>query len=117
MLRRLGQTNVTTVGDGLLAVVACRTTHFDLIFMDIMMPELNGWEATKQIRALPPPGRPPLIAALTASCSVDDRRNCFEAGMDRILTKPIVVAELADAVDAACLAVTTFHNSPADLSA
>jgi two-component system NtrC family sensor kinase len=117
MLRRLGQTNITAVADGLLAVVACRTTHFDLIFMDIMMPELNGWEATKQIRALASTGVRPLIAALTAISSVEDRRNCFEAGMDRILTKPIIVAELADAVDAAVLAVSNFHNSPADVSA
>jgi CheY-like chemotaxis protein len=117
MLRRLGQNNITTVADGLMAVVTCRTTHFDLIFMDIMMPELNGWEATKQIRALLSAGVRPLIAALTGVSSVEDRRNCIEAGMDRILTKPIVVAELADAVDAAILAVTNFHNSAADISA
>jgi CheY-like chemotaxis protein len=116
MLRRLGQTNVTTVADGLLAVEACRTTHFDLIFMDIMMPVLNGWEATQQIRAHPS-GTRVYIAALTAISSSEDRHQCLEAGMDRVLSKPIVVSELAEAVDAACRALVSYHNLPADASA
>jgi signal transduction histidine kinase/CheY-like chemotaxis protein len=116
MLRRLGQTNVTTVADGLLAVEACKTTHFDLIFMDIMMPVLNGWEAAQQIRAHPSGSRV-FIAALTAISSTEDRQQCLEAGMDRVLSKPIVVSDLVDAVDAASRALVRYHNLPADVSA
>jgi signal transduction histidine kinase/CheY-like chemotaxis protein len=116
MLRRLGQSNVTTVSDGQLAVDACRTTYFDVIFMDIMMPELNGWEATAQIRELPA-GRRVFVVALTATSSSEDRQKCLEAGMDRIITKPISPQELADGLEAATQAYMTSHNPAAEVSA
>jgi signal transduction histidine kinase/CheY-like chemotaxis protein len=116
MLRRLGQNNVTTVNNGRLAVDACRTTLFDVIFMDIMMPELNGWEATEEIRGLPS-GLRVYIVALTAMSSSEDRQKCLAAGMDRVVAKPIVPNELAASLEAAALSNAAYHNSAADISA
>jgi CheY-like chemotaxis protein len=116
MLRRLGQNNVTTVNNGQLAVDACITTVFDVIFMDIMMPEMDGWEATVQIRALPCGPRVHIVA-LTAISSSEDRQKCLSLGMDSVITKPIVPNELADALDAATQAHLAYHNSAADISA
>ncbi len=114
MLRRIGQTNVTTVNNGHEAVETCFTTRFDLIFMDIMMPEMDGWDATLQIRALPGPRV--FIVALTANVSSEDRKRCIEVGMDRVVTKPIQIKELTAAVDAAIQAYLMYHNSSADQS-
>ena len=100
MLVRLGQKNVTIASDGRQAVDACRTSRFDLIFMDIMMPEMNGWEATRQIRAFI--ALPALyIVALSANVLTEDRQKCFASGMDGVVTKPIQLAELERAVAAA----------------
>ena len=101
MLIRLGQKNVTIAGDGRQAVDACRTSRFDLIFMDIMMPEMNGWEATRQIRAFIAPSPAVYIVALSANVLTEDRQKCFAIGMDGVVTKPIQPAELERAVAAA----------------
>jgi signal transduction histidine kinase/CheY-like chemotaxis protein len=115
MLRRLGQLNVTLVNDGQEAVDACLTTRFDLIFMDIMMPELNGWDATVLIRALPGPRV--FIVALTANVSREDRKHCLDVDMDRVITKPIQMIALADSLDAVAAIRLTLRNSQPDVSA
>lgn len=99
MLVRLGQKNVTIAGDGRQAVDACRASRFDLILMDIMMPEMSGWEATRQIRAFI--ATPVYIVALSANVLAEDRQKCFAVGMDGVITKPIQPAELERAVVAA----------------
>jgi CheY-like chemotaxis protein len=103
MLRRLGHTNVTTVGDGQQAVDVCATGTFDMILMDLMMPVMNGWAASARIRATA--GTPVFIAALTAASAREDLQKCLDVGMDQVLRKPIQVAELAAAVDLALLKV------------
>jgi CheY-like chemotaxis protein len=105
MLIRLGQRNIAIVSDGKQAVDVCRTTRFDLILMDIQMPAMNGWEATRHIRALG--GTPTNIVALTANASTDDRKKCFDVGMDGVVTKPIQISELVRTVDGA---VELYHN-------
>jgi len=99
MLSRLGQKNVTNVNDGKEAVYACRTTRFDFIFMDIMMPVMDGVEATRQIHLL---GDPKIfICALTADAFTDHHQRYLDAGMDAVVTKPIKPAQLERALKSA----------------
>lgn len=79
---------VEVVGDGLAAVERVRSSHFDLVLMDLQMPGLDGFEATRAIRALPL-ARQPRIVALTANAFDSDVRACREAGMDDFLSKPL----------------------------
>ena len=91
--------DVTVAANGLEAVKAVSNGIFDLVLMDVQMPELDGLEATRCIRrAEHAEQRPRLrIVALTAHAMTSDRDLCVDAGMDGYLTKPIVPAEL-DAV-------------------
>ncbi|MCU4675314.1 ATP-binding protein [Catenovulum sp. 2E275] len=84
--------------DGRDAVFKCRKTQYDLIFMDCIMPEMDGWQATKQIRKerLISPEVP--VAALTANTSESDKLECKKAGMDLFITKPIKLPMLYKAV-------------------
>ena len=84
--------------DGLMAVDAFTASapgHFDLIFMDIQMPNLDGYEATRQIRALDrPDARHIPIIALTANAYKEDMEHATEAGMNAHLSKPIDVVQV-----------------------
>jgi two-component system sensor histidine kinase/response regulator len=81
---------VVVAQDGRKAVEAAASGGFDLILMDVQMPELNGLEATACIRAAESPGRPRVpIVALTAHAMKGDRERCLEAGMDGYLAKPL----------------------------
>jgi CheY-like chemotaxis protein len=73
---------------------------YDLVLMDIQMPQLDGIEATKQIRACEggQPGRRTPVLALTANTLVEDRYACFEAGMDGFLIKPLDRDKLTEAL-------------------
>ena len=72
--------------------------RYDVVLMDIQMPELDGLEATWQIIASNPTGGRPTIVAMTANAMDGDRAMCLAAGMDDYVSKPIRVAELADAL-------------------
>lgn len=82
-----------TASDGVQAVEMADKTPYDLIFMDIQMPRLDGIAATRQIRALYAdtlkPGINPVIVALTANAMLDDRASYLEAGMEEFLSKPL----------------------------
>jgi two-component system, sensor histidine kinase and response regulator len=98
ILRRLGHT-VTLAENGRQAVHAARQEPFDLILMDVQMPELSGWDATREIRQWEQPrGLHTPIIALTARVLTDDRQRCLDAGMDGFLTKPISPEQLASAI-------------------
>jgi len=87
--------HVTVVVDGKQALLAHSSSGFDLILMDVQMPEMDGFEATTEIRkreALS--GRHTPIIALTAHALKEDRERCLSAGMDAYVTKPIRPAEL-----------------------
>ena len=87
-LRRLGH-EVHAVANGQDAVAAWRNGHYDLILMDCQMPVLDGYEATREIRALEAgKGHIPIVA-LTAHAMKDDDAKCMAAGMDHHLTKPL----------------------------
>lgn len=98
MLTRLGYAATVAV-NGLAAVEACRTQPFDLVLMDVQMPELDGLEATRRLRQLP--GPPPTIFAMTANAMQGDREACLAAGMDDYIAKPIRFADLQRAITAA----------------
>jgi CheY-like chemotaxis protein len=91
---------VTVAGNGLLAVEALEHRPFDLVLMDIQMPEMGGIEATKIIRATEAKtGAHTPIVALTAHAMKGDRERCLEAGMDGYLSKPVKSRDLFDAID------------------
>ena len=88
MLRSLGY-RADLVADGVEAVEAVRRVPYDVVFMDLQMPELDGIDATRQIIAEHPQGRRPRIVALTANAFEEDRDACLQAGMDDYVSKPL----------------------------
>lgn len=90
MLEELGCT-VHVASNGHLAVMACSHTTFDLIFMDMQMPEMDGPETTRQLRAFEKENKRPRtpIVALTANAMAEHRELCMQAGMDDYTTKPV----------------------------
>ena len=86
-LKRLGLA-VEIAGDGQRAVALCREQNFDLIFMDIQMPVMDGYEATAHIRRESSGGDVPIVA-MTANAMDGDRERCLAAGMNDYLTKPL----------------------------
>jgi CheY-like chemotaxis protein len=88
LLEKAGHT-VTVVGNGAQAVEMVARSHFDVVLMDIQMPELDGFEATIRIRANEKNGRRVPVIALTAHAMEGDRERCLAAGMDGYLSKPI----------------------------
>ena len=82
---------------GMAALRAASATHYDLILMDLQMPEMDGIEATQRIRRLPGYERTPIVA-LTANSGAEFRDLCSENGLQGFLTKPIQASELGEAV-------------------
>ena len=97
MLARLGY-RVDTVGNGMEAVEAVRTADYDVVLMDVQMPQLDGVAAAGRIRGELPPDRQPPIVGLSASVLAEDRDAGLRAGMDAYLTKPIRSEELSAAL-------------------
>jgi CheY-like chemotaxis protein len=92
MLKRLGY-DCDVVSDGRLALAAVEGERYDVVFMDVQMPELDGLEVTRRVRQSGREG--PWIVAMTAHALEEDRRQCLDAGMDAYLSKPIQLAELS----------------------
>jgi signal transduction histidine kinase/DNA-binding response OmpR family regulator/ligand-binding sensor domain-containing protein/HPt (histidine-containing phosphotransfer) domain-containing protein len=86
---------IESVGNGREAIAALRGADYDLVFMDCHMPEMDGFEATAEIRRLEPTTRRTPIVAMTASALPEDRARCLAVGMDDYLTKPLHRHELS----------------------
>lgn len=89
MLTRLGYKDIDIVFNGLAAVEATRKKHYDLILMDVQMPEMDGLDATREIVKARGEGDYQKIIALTANAMDGDREKCLEAGMDSYMSKPV----------------------------
>jgi CheY-like chemotaxis protein len=100
MLGHLGH-RPEVVPNGAVAVARAQQGTWDLILMDMQMPELDGAGAARAIRKIPgAAGRVPIVA-MTANARAEDRQACVEAGMDGYVSKPIDMDALAEAIDRA----------------
>ena len=90
---------VDAVMNGEQAVRALTQNHYDLILMDVQMPDVDGFAATKMIRALPEPKNKVPIIAITAHALIGDRERCIEAGMDEYVPKPVVAKDIIRLID------------------
>jgi two-component system sensor histidine kinase/response regulator len=98
LLAKLGHA-VMVAADGREAVEAIERESFDLVFMDIQMPDMNGFEATERIRARERITNTKIpIVALTAHAMTGDREKCLAAGMDAYISKPIRRAEVVEVI-------------------
>ena len=98
ILKRLGcYTDI--VSDGLQAVQAAKDNRYDIIFMDVSMPNMDGLEATKQIRELSSDMSSVKIVALTAYTQEEDKLRVFDAGMDAFLSKPVFRKDIVSVIN------------------
>jgi len=99
ILNRMGfETDVA--GNGLEALKLMEKKSYDLIFMDVMMPEMDGITATREIRKKYGEQRPqPTIIALTANVLEEDKKRCFDAGMDDFLPKPVKKDQIREKIE------------------
>src|SRR5438876_10624862 len=88
-LRKIGQFDIREAANGQQAIESVRADLPDLIFMDLKMPVMDGWEATRRIRSLEIGRRIPIIA-LTAQAMAGDEQKALAAGCDDYVAKPIV---------------------------
>ncbi|MFO1461766.1 MAG: PAS domain S-box protein [Verrucomicrobiota bacterium] len=105
LLRKMGY-STDLVADGRKVLEAVRRQRYDVVLMDCQMPELDGYEATRQLRREEASGglgdrRPLYIVALTANAMAGDRERCLACGMDDFLTKPLEEAQLRAALQRA----------------
>jgi len=97
LLLRFGyQTDV--VGNGQEAVNTVSKERYDLLFMDVQMPVMDGLEATRQIRSILTREQRPYIVAMTANALKEDRALCLNAGMDDYMSKPIRATEIPEVI-------------------
>ncbi len=91
--------DIATAADGMAALKICETSSFDLIFMDVRMPELDGRETTRRIRAGNGPNAAVPVIAVTADTAPEDIAACTEAGMTYFVPKPITPPMLLGAIN------------------
>ena len=100
MLGRLGY-RADIAADGLEVLKALQSHHYDVVLMDVQMPEMDGLEATRSIRRMP--GRQPYIIAMTAHAMKGDREECLGVGMNDYVSKPVRIEELNAALQRSCI--------------
>lgn len=101
MLKKFDQI-IELAENGQVAVEKFKSNQFDLVLMDLHMPELDGFEATRQIREIEKSENRPVkvkIYAMTASAVQDERENCMNAGMDGYLSKPFKNHEVLEILE------------------
>jgi CheY-like chemotaxis protein len=97
LLSQLGY-QADVAGNGLEAIAALERQRYDVVLMDVQMPDLDGLEATRQICRRWPPAQRPRIVAMTANAMQGDRELCLGAGMDDYISKPIHTDDLVAAL-------------------
>jgi CheY-like chemotaxis protein len=97
IMERLGY-SADYVGDGLEAVAAVERQQYDVVLMDVQMPDMDGMEATRVIKSRISLERRPRIVALTANATEEDRQACLAAGVDDYLSKPVTAEKLMGAL-------------------
>jgi PAS domain S-box-containing protein len=97
ILQRMGY-RADVAGNGKEVLEALRRQHYDVVLMDVQMPEMDGLEAARHIRAQWEEGSRPRIVAMTANAMQGDREECIAAGMDDYVSKPIEIEELVAAL-------------------
>ncbi|MBI5302564.1 MAG: PAS domain S-box protein [Chloroflexi bacterium] len=112
ILQKMGY-RADVAGNGLETLDALRRQTYDVVLMDVQMPELDGLDATRRIRAEFDPAQQPRIIAMTAEAMQGDREICLAAGMDDYITKPVRVEELARALERATPLVEIANPEPA----
>jgi CheY-like chemotaxis protein len=115
LLGRLGYT-VDLAENGRAAVEAAAARNYNLILMDMQMPEMDGLEATRQIRAQPGPNQSTYIIALTANAMQSDKDACNAAGMNDFLSKPFNRESLAQCITKALTDTGRGHSGQAAAS-
>ncbi|MBR8828691.1 MAG: response regulator [Gomphosphaeria aponina SAG 52.96 = DSM 107014] len=110
LLERMGY-RADIASNGLEVLSALERQEYDLILMDIVMPEMDGITATKEIKKL---AKPPRIIAMTANAMEGDQERCLEAGMDDYISKPIRVQELVASLNKS---KSVSENSPVSIKA
>ncbi|MBN2384699.1 response regulator [bacterium] len=98
ILRRMGY-SPDVANDGREVLDFLKISHFDLVFMDIQMPEMDGFQTTDLLIRTIPPEKRPIIVAMTANALEGDREKCLEAGMDDYISKPIRIEELVHTLE------------------
>jgi len=104
MLERLGL-RADVAGNGREAVDLVKLLRYDVVFMDLNMPEMNGYEAAAEIRRSEGPNQHIRLIALTAEAVIGRREQCLEAGMDDFIVKPVKMEDLIDVLEAIAPAV------------
>jgi CheY-like chemotaxis protein len=105
ILDRLGY-STDVAANGLEVLDALSRQAYDVVLMDMHMPEMDGMEATRLVRKRFPQSQQPAIIALTADAMQGDRERCLAAGMDNYLSKPLRIEELSEV-----LALTAVQHS------
>jgi CheY-like chemotaxis protein len=105
-LERLGY-RADVAGNGKEVLEALSRQAYDVVLMDVQMPEMDGLEATREICRSWPKEQRPKIIAMTANAMQGDREICLEAGMDDYLSKPVRVPDLQAALDRAAALLST----------
>lgn len=98
MLNKLGYKNINIANNGLEALDMIKAKSYDLIFMDMQMPLLDGISTTKKIRELGDKIKQPYIIAMTASALSSDKEKCLQVGMNNYISKPIKSETIAEAL-------------------
>ncbi|MBW2690042.1 MAG: response regulator, partial [Deltaproteobacteria bacterium] len=98
ILERMGY-HADIAGNGLEALQALERQAYDIIFMDMQMPEMDGLKASRQITRDWPAAQRPIIIAMTANTLAGDRERCLEAGMDDYIAKPVSIPEIHAALE------------------
>jgi len=100
LLQQMGY-RADVASNGIEAVESIERQPYDVVLMDVQMPEMDGLAAAREINRRWPDGTRPRIVAMTANAMQGDREECLAAGMDDYVTKPIRVDQLVDALNQA----------------